>query len=212
MTLRIGNAQTEEYTTMLEGEKYDKVKTHILEVSRRIFSKFGFRKTTMDDIAQAAQKGKSTLYYYFRNKEAVFQGVVEKEARILKSKLLYVVSEELDGKSKLKKYIQTRIYALRELANFYDALQNEYLNHLAFIEHIREKYDREEITLIKMMLIEGIDRNEFEIPDVEAAAEAILVALKGLEMPLFMGKTTIVEQENRLDNVLRVLYYGISKQ
>lgn len=197
---------------MIEGEKYDRVKSHILEVSRKIFSKYGFRKTTMEDIARSAQKGKSTLYYYFRNKEAVFQAVVEKEAYILKNKLLAVISEDMDAKTKLKKYIQTRINSLKELANFYNALQNEYLNQLAFIEHIREKYDREEITIIKMVLIEGIDRNEFEIPDVEAAAEAILTALKGLEMPLFLGKKTIVEEENRLDNILNVLYFGISKR
>ena len=57
-----------------------KAKTQLIEAAGVTFSRFGYRKTTMDDIAFAAGKGKSSLYYYFKNKEEVFEAVVEKEA------------------------------------------------------------------------------------------------------------------------------------
>ena len=44
----------------------------IISAATGLFSRFGLEKTTMEDIAKAARKGKSTLYYYFKNKEAVF--------------------------------------------------------------------------------------------------------------------------------------------
>ena len=193
-------------------KNYEAVKLNILEVAREIFSKSGFHKTTMDEIAQSARKGKSTIYYYFRDKEDIFRGVVEQEAQILRQKLISVVSENYTPKEKLKTYINTRISALKELANFYDALKKEYLNNLAFIEDVRAKYDREEFTLIKMILIEGIDKKVFEINDIDVTTDAILTSLKGIEMPLILGRQTYVDNENRLDNLLQVLYYGIAKK
>ena len=43
-----------------------------------------FRKTTMDEIAQAARKGKSSIYYYFTSKEDIFRAIVEKETKMLR--------------------------------------------------------------------------------------------------------------------------------
>ena len=58
----------------------DEVRDKIIKIAALIFSKYGFSKTTVDEIAKAARKGKSTIYYYFKSKEDIFQAVVEKEA------------------------------------------------------------------------------------------------------------------------------------
>ena len=59
--------------------KDDLVKEHIINSSVAVFKKLGFDKVTMDDIAKAANKGRSTLYYYFKNKHEVFEQVAEME-------------------------------------------------------------------------------------------------------------------------------------
>jgi AcrR family transcriptional regulator len=64
----------------------EEVRTHIVGVARKIFTRNGFRKTTMEEIAGVSQKGKSSIYYYFNSKEEIFRAVVEKEARELKVK------------------------------------------------------------------------------------------------------------------------------
>ncbi len=48
--------------------KKDANRENILKIAREIFSKYGFKKTTLDDIANAVRKGKSSLYYYFKSK------------------------------------------------------------------------------------------------------------------------------------------------
>jgi len=40
------------------------VREIIIEAARGIFARFGFRKTTMDEIAQLAHKAKSSIYHY----------------------------------------------------------------------------------------------------------------------------------------------------
>ena len=56
-------------------------KQQIIEAAGVIFERYGFKKTTMDDIAYAAGKGKSSLYYYFKNKEQVFEAVCSARSR-----------------------------------------------------------------------------------------------------------------------------------
>ena len=53
--------------------KHDKVRDNLVNAARQLFTRFGFEKTTMNEIAMEARKGKSSLYYYFTSKEEVFR-------------------------------------------------------------------------------------------------------------------------------------------
>ena len=97
----------------------DDTREHILKVAMHIFSKFGFQKTTVDEIAKAAHKAKGSVYYYFRNKEELFQNVVEKEFSTLQRELIRAVQEGETGKMKLTNYIIIRMKVLGELSNMY---------------------------------------------------------------------------------------------
>jgi len=189
----------------------DEVKEAIVNVARHIFSRFGFRKTTMDEIAIASRKGKSSIYYYFASKEEIFQAVVEKEASILKQELIKAISEADSPAQKLKAHVLVRMHTMEKLANFYSAIKDDYLSHLDFIEKIRRKYDLEEIQMMQNILNEGVQNNMFEIDDTPLAAIAIVTALKGMEIPLFWG----VEEkdiEQRLDRLIQILFHGIMKR
>jgi len=59
--------------------KDDHIREEILEEAQKLFRQFGLKKTTMEDIAKAMGKGKSTLYYYFCSKEDIFDAVILKE-------------------------------------------------------------------------------------------------------------------------------------
>jgi AcrR family transcriptional regulator len=49
----------------------------LLEAAMKLFSRHGYRRTSVDDIAQEAQVAKGTVYVYFKDKEALFKAVVE---------------------------------------------------------------------------------------------------------------------------------------
>ena len=69
---------------MVEKEE---IRDQIVSSARQVFSRFGFKKTTMDEIAQGARKGKSSIYYYFTSKEDIYRAVIEKEATILRDEV-----------------------------------------------------------------------------------------------------------------------------
>lgn len=49
----------------------------ILEAAIRVFSRYGFQKTSMQDLAQAAGLSRQGLYLHFPTKEAVFQAAMQ---------------------------------------------------------------------------------------------------------------------------------------
>ena len=49
----------------------------IVQAGLKLFTQYGYRKTSIDDIAQAAQVAKRTVYLHFENKAAVFLAILE---------------------------------------------------------------------------------------------------------------------------------------
>jgi AcrR family transcriptional regulator len=184
------------------------VRDQIVSTATQIFSRFGFKKTTMDEIAQAMRKGKSSIYYYFISKEEIFEAVVEKEANLLRSEIFKALENCDSSPEKLKSYVHTRMKGFQKLSNIHEALKSDYLSHLDFIHRMREKYDNEEISVLEQILQSGVNQGVFRIENCHIAAIAITTALKGLEIPLLWSKGEI-NLDDQLDNVLNVLLYGI---
>ncbi len=193
------------------GTKNDLNRENILKIAQEIFSKYGYKKTTLDDIANAVRKGKSSLYYYFKSKEDIFQAVILKEVDILGRELDKVVNRNSDPVDKLRDYILTKLTTYRSLANFYNALEND-ITAIGFIEDLKHKYEQYEIRMIKRILIEGVRKDEFEIYDFNLAAIGITTAIKGLEMPLTAGSYSSIDLERSVDIILKIMCYGIMKR
>lgn len=181
----------------------------IISAAQSIFARFGFRKTTVDEIARAAHKAKSSIYRYFKSKEEIFRTIVEKESQILKEKIEKSINAQSNPKEKIRAYVITRMRVLKKLANFYSALKDEYLEHYAFIETIRKKYFKDEIKVIEKILKAGVEQGVFVIEDLKLTAFAIVVALKGLEYPL-IEESEILNTEQAINSLLRVLFNGIA--
>ena len=183
----------------------------IIDLAAQLFRKFGYKKTTIDDIAMAAHKGKSSLYYYFKNKEEIFKAVVDKEAGILVGELKAIIDrKDISPQEKLKQYVLHRMQRIQELSNYYDALKSEYLSHYEFIEQIRTKNDETELNFIIQILEEGNKKGAFDIKDTYTTAYAVAMAMKGLEIPMFI-KNEIEPTEEKIDYLLNILFKGIEK-
>lgn len=63
------------------------VKNKIVESALIAFSKYGYDKTRMDDIAVAAKVSKGTLYLYFKSKEELFYAISETNILRLREQL-----------------------------------------------------------------------------------------------------------------------------
>ncbi|MDY6934625.1 MAG: TetR/AcrR family transcriptional regulator [Spirochaetota bacterium] len=183
----------------------------ILDEARKVFARFGFKKATMDEIANATDKAKSSIYHYFASKETIFQKVVEKEGLELNIELLRAIESENTPQRKISAYIITKIQVLHNLKNYYSALRDEYLERYGFIGRLRKRHEKEEFRIIQDILISMNEGGDAIALDIETTSFAIVTALKGLEYH-WAKMVDICKIEGCIDKIVDTLFYGIVKR
>ncbi len=187
------------------------IRQKIILAASEVFGRYGYRKTTVEDIAAQLHMVKSSLYYYFRGKEEIFHAVVDCEAKKARRHLSAILEQNDDPRTRLRKYILTRMQALKDISERYPSIFDASLVHYDFIENIRRKYDRSEQIIIGRILKEGMNRDVFYVQDPTLAATVICTAMKGLEIPLFWRKRE-GQSFHHVDNLLHLLFYGLVKR
>ncbi len=186
------------------------VRKLIIESAEKTFSRYGYKKATLDDIASGIGKAKSYIYYYFKSKEEIFKAVVEYEAKSLRKELLKSIEPISNPELKLKTYLLARISYFDKKVN-YEALRADYLSNLKFVDAMRREYDKEEFAMIKDLLEYGVNKGSFEVSNTELAALSVLTTLKSLEIPILMNEYG-KDLTTRLEYLIQVLFYGIVKR
>jgi len=166
----------------------DNTKDSILIVATKLFSRFGFHKTSMDEIAKIARKAKGSLYYHFKSKEELFREVVSIEMINLKSQLTIIVNNlDLNASEKVKEYLIKRMEILNTAANYHETLKADFFEHFDFIDDLRTELDIWEKDHLKKILLQGVDKGEFvTIIDMDVLLDVFIMILRGLEIPFFL--------------------------
>lgn len=190
--------------------KKSRVTDELIETSKYVFGKYGFKKTTMDDIAAATRRGKTSLYYYFKNKDEIFQAVIKKEAENLKANITRALKNISSPEEKIKIYILERMKTLYNLTGFYKTIKNELIDHLHFINDARKQFDKDEAEMVKIILMEGISKNKFKLDDIDLTASSIITLLKGVEVQFFVYNETD-NNEHKLNEIINLIIHGLKR-
>ena len=190
----------------------DNTKEKIISVATRIFSRFGFYKTSMDEIARTAHKAKGSLYYHFASKEALFTEVVAQELKNLKAELAMVVTDPaLIPVKKIKQYLLTRMSVLNKAANYHEVLKADFMEHFEFVDQLRADMDGWEKEQLKSIIKQGIELGVFvdQTDKMDVLLDVFIMVLKGLEIPFFLqGKYDALSPH--FDDLIQILIKGIS--
>ena len=187
----------------------DEVREQLIQAARLVFARYGYKKTALDDIAREARKGKSTIYYYFKSKDEIFKAVIDTEAEIRKEAINEQISSIEDPKQKLKTYIYVRMLSLKMVVNYYEAIKNDLLDKLYFVDNFRANHLEAEINIVQNLLFEGIAKGVFTIQNPELTAKTIVTALHGFEVPLILKNLSDEEIQKSVDEMLNILFYGM---
>lgn len=156
-------------------------KNYIVKVALGVFGRLGFAKTTMNDIAIAAKKGRRTIYQYFKNKDEVYAAVIENETEKLINQLLSVIESDRPPVDKLEQYFILRVKIIYKLAVENQAIKYGFFHDYKRIERIRYLFDDRDFQLTIRILKEGMDKGDFHTNDVELTAKNIGMAARSLE-------------------------------
>ena len=183
----------------------------ILSVANKLFSRFGFHKTSMDEIAKIARKAKGSLYYHFASKEDLFKEVVSTELINLKSQLSIIIDDtDLSASGKMKKYLIKRMEVLNDAANYHETLKADFFQHFHFIDDLRNELDELEKENLKKIINQGVETGEFmPIADMEVLLDVFIMVMKGLEIPFFLqGKYT--KYAPHFEGLMSILTKGLA--
>ena len=193
--------------------KEEIVRGEIVEAAGKLFQQYGWHKTTMEDVAKAAGKGKSTLYYYFANKDEVFDAVVTKEINEVQSAVKQAVNLASTAREKLMAYSATNFAELRKKVILFRMVSGELrenINRATF--NLRSRFDANEVETLKQILQLGISTGEFKSireEDVDLLAHTFVSAFRGIEVDLFI-ENKLAGLEERIDTASGILIRGLS--
>ena len=169
--------------------KDDLVKAEILKAAERVFQKWGSNKTTMEDIAREAGKGKSTLYYYYQSKEEIFDAVVIVEFEKILQKAKESAQETETAKERLITYIVESINEMKNRISAYTIIREEIKHNKNFIGKLRDTFKGREEKYIQEILKFGLENKEFTFikkSEVAIAAKTITGMMHALELYLLL--------------------------
>lgn len=143
----------------------DSRRKEILEKSTECFIKFGYNKTTLDEIGDAIGFNKAALYYYFKNKEELFIQVVNNQLTIGLNKVQHELSEMPDNEVKICKYLWNRTQIYTNLIRLTSLSNENILDLNNTFEEIYMPYKKAEVKYLSSILsnfIEGKSNSEIE--------------------------------------------------
>lgn len=160
-----------------------KTREKFIEVARQLFARKGVENTTMNDIASASDKGRRTIYTYFKSKREIFNAVIDNESEQLLQRLRVIVAQPISPEDKFREYIACRLQTMREIVSRNGSLRAGFFRDVRKVDRARAIITRKEVTLLIEILHEGIDTGDFEIQNVKESALIIVNAIQGLDVP-----------------------------
>lgn len=191
--------------------KDDSIRDEILKQAQQLFRQFGVKKTTMEDIAKAMGKGKSTLYYYYCSKEEIFDAVILKEMGEVFSQVKQAVEKAVTAEDKLRAFTLIKIKAVQKYANLCKIVKGEMQENFRCMKHLHTEYDTQEVNLVKEILAFGIANGEFDrtiSKELDVLSSVIVTSLRGLEREIFIGGR-YAKLETRMESIMNILIKGL---
>lgn len=185
-----------------------KTKAKLVDVARQLFAKMGVENTTMNDIAQASQKGRRTLYTYFKSKADIYLAVVETELDMLSDTMKRVVEKDMSPEEKLMEMIYTHLDVVKEVVYRNGTLRAGFFRDTWRVEAVRKRFDAKELIFFTDVLREGIEKNVFHVDDLEMTSEILLYSIKGIEAPYIRGRVGADLDDEVRDAYVRHLVFG----
>lgn len=142
-----------------------KTRDKLIEVARQLFTNKGVENTTMNDIAAASEKGRRTIYTYFKSKREIYNAVVEKHSEKIIENLKAIALSDAHPAEKLHKFLLHRFHLAAEYSPKHDAVFYHFFDRdFKRLERVHKLATVKGMEMLKSILEQGIVSGVF-IPE-----------------------------------------------
>ncbi|WP_409304570.1 TetR/AcrR family transcriptional regulator [Peribacillus sp. SCS-155] len=183
----------------------------IVEAATKSFSQFGYKATTMDQVAKIANVGKGTIYTFFTNKEELFKEIVEGLIEEMKKK----AEEAFKSEHSFVENVHNAIYSILEYRLEHQftikMMQEEKeIGTPAVLQMVREM-EAAIVSYIKGKVALGVEKGDILPCDPELTAFLILKIYIALILD-WEKEHKPLSKEEIADIFERYLFKGLSKE
>src|SRR5580658_11110803 len=171
----------------------DLAQEEILRAALRLYQKFGATKVTMDDVAAASGRSRTSLYYYYKNRDEIYQAVMEKIADEMSAEIRQAVAAAEILQDKIYAFCFSKLKASghwkKVLAAMWTAMsEEEQSRHGRVMTSLHTRLIYHESTILNEILADATQRKE--IRTISAGDQDMLVFLissgiRGLRREIF---------------------------
>ena len=129
-----------------------KTREKLIEVARQLFAHKGIENTTMNDIANASDKGRRTIYTYFKNKKEIYNAVIEQESEQIVSQLREIIVLKISPEEKLRRFLEIRFKPIKNSISQLEPTKRFFGRDIKRIERIKKLASEKEHEILKIIL------------------------------------------------------------
>jgi AcrR family transcriptional regulator len=157
-------------------------KKKIIDAARLCFARFGYEKTTMEDIGRQVGLNKTSLYHYFKNKDKIFNEVVLKEKTdyfdAIQSKL-----KRLKGcTEKILTFLEQRLYFFLNVPVLASITVETIQKKQPIFQQLDEFLSKLDAEFLSDIIIECINKGELRECDSLRISQNILTVSDAIKM------------------------------
>jgi AcrR family transcriptional regulator len=149
-------------------------KDQLLEEATRLFKEKGFHNTSMQDLADALEMQKGSLYYYIDSKEELLRRLLERATSFLAFQIDEIYAADLPPPEKLRWALENHGETMMEHLDLVAVYLQEYRNlppeRLEEALAVRKHYERVLMQIVK----DGIASGDFRAVNVKMAVFGLL--------------------------------------
>ncbi len=185
----------------------------ILRAASVMFQKYGFAKTTLDDIAQECGMKNTALYYYFKSKNDIINEMFNCEMKKIQDKIRNAVVKQDTIRNKIYAFVLEELISFKNKKRYFDLILKENLSieqrQLAFRQ--KNKFDKFEKKLLTEIISEGIERNVFVNRSIDSVIYMISGTTWGISYFVLHGNREM-ELNKIVDDVVNIMFSGLEKR
>jgi AcrR family transcriptional regulator len=138
----------------------DKIKDSIKRAAQDLFRKFGYHKTSVNEIAKKAKIAKATIYKYFDSKEAVLHVLLMDYIKVSVDELIHTNTPEMDEEAHLSNLIMKTCRLSYTVCNEFIGWDfiRESTNSQDFLKNLSNEL--EELLLQSFTQMDGVRKSE----------------------------------------------------
>jgi AcrR family transcriptional regulator len=133
----------------------------ILEVAAKIFNEKGYQSATLEDVGDHFGFTRAALYYYFKNKQAILDAIVDDASETLLVSLRAILDAELPPAECLRRIVVNHVVVLHSRPHVFGVFLAEPTSLPEQIRERMEQMEREYIDLVAAVYDSGVRAGQF---------------------------------------------------